>query len=380
MKKILVDGDSLGIEDVVMVSRYKREVELPREVIDRLDESRRFVEEIIRRGKPVYGVNTGVGELCNTRIEKDKLTELQKNIIYSHAILTPPYLSKESTRGTMLLRANSLAKGYSGVRKEIIERLLFFLNNDAVVDKNCLIEAVKTLLKDDKIAICGSKVISLRDPTIQYGGGFLHYMGGAVYIPLTDRELKMEFLPVGSICGASFLIRKKVFQEVNGFDNNYFLYSDEVDLCHRVWLAGYYVVFCPKSVAYHYGGGTAGKLATGKHSLLASRLSSPLRAFYGNRNSLINIIKNFELKNVFLGMLFSFFLFLLQLAFILRKLEVKYIKLLIKAYIWPIRNLKLICKKRVFIQAKRKLKDSELVKKNICLSLSSLIRLVLRHG
>lgn len=132
MKKILVDGDSLGIEDVVMVSRYKREVELPREVIDRLDESRRFVEEIIRRGKPVYGVNTGVGELCNTRIEKDKLTELQKNIIYSHAILTPPYLSKESTRGTMLLRANSLAKGYSGVRKEIIERLLFFLNNDVI--------------------------------------------------------------------------------------------------------------------------------------------------------------------------------------------------------------------------------------------------------
>ena len=258
--------------------------------------------------------------------------------------------------------------------------IIFFLNNDAVVDKNCLIEAVKTLLKDDKIAICGSKVISLRDPTIQYGGGFLHYMGGAVYIPLTDRELKMEFLPVGSICGASFLIRKKVFQEVNGFDNNYFLYSDEVDLCHRVWLAGYYVVFCPKSVAYHYGGGTAGKLATGKHSLLASRLSSPLRVFYGNRNSLINIIKNFELKNVFLGMLFSFFLFLLQLTFILRKLEVKYIKLLIKAYIWPIRNLKLICKKRVFIQAKRKLKDSELVKKNICLSLSSLIRLVLRHG
>ena len=132
MKKILVDGDSLDIKDLVMVSRYKRKVELSKEVIDKLDKSRKFVEDIVKKGKPVYGVNTGVGELCNTRIEKDMLNELQKNIIYSHAISTSPYLSKESTRGTMLLRANSLAKGYSGIRKEILERLIFFINNDVV--------------------------------------------------------------------------------------------------------------------------------------------------------------------------------------------------------------------------------------------------------
>lgn len=132
MKKVLIDGDSFSIEDVVMVARYKRKVELSKNLVNRINESRRFIEDIIRRGKPVYGVNTGVGELCNTRIGKDKLEELQRNIIYSHAIATSPYLSMESTRGTMLLRANSLAKGYSGVRKEILERLVFFINNDVV--------------------------------------------------------------------------------------------------------------------------------------------------------------------------------------------------------------------------------------------------------
>jgi len=259
---------------------------------------------------------------------------------------------------------------------------IFFLNNDTVVDKNCLIEAVKVMLRNDKIAICGSKVISLRDFTIQYGGGFLHYMGDVIYVPISEEKIKRDYLLVGSICGASFLIRRRVFWEIGGFDDSYFAYSDEVDLCHRAWLAGYYVMYCPKSIVYHYGGGTAGQLITGKNTLLYSRLLSPLKIFYGNRNSLINIMKNFELKNMFLGLFISFFLFIFQLLLILKKLEVKKdkcIKLLISAYIWPLRHLKIVFKKRAFIQTRRKRSDRELVMKRVCLPLSLLVRLVFRY-
>lgn len=133
MAKILIDGDSLTIEDVVLVSRYRKSIELSPNAIDKIDQSRETLEELSKKDIPIYGVNTGLGKLCNIKISKDNLLKLQENIIKSHNINLKPFLSKDAVRATMLIRANSLAKGYSGIRRELIDRLILFLNEDVIL-------------------------------------------------------------------------------------------------------------------------------------------------------------------------------------------------------------------------------------------------------
>lgn len=132
MPKILIDGDSLTIDDVISVSRYRKGVELSPNAIDKIDESRETVEELSKKNIPIYGINTGLGKLCNIKISKENLIKLQENIIKSHNLSLKPFLSKDSVRATMLIRANSLAKGYSGVRRDVIERIILFLNEDII--------------------------------------------------------------------------------------------------------------------------------------------------------------------------------------------------------------------------------------------------------
>ncbi|MFW9868722.1 MAG: histidine ammonia-lyase [Candidatus Thorarchaeota archaeon] len=127
---VLIDGESLTIEDVVKVARQNESVKLDDSVLSRIQSSRDVVEAAIRDGTVIYGVNTGFGELANVSINREDLASLQVNLIRSHSVGVGPAFSCEVVRGMMLLRANALAKGYSGVRTEIIEILLEMLNKD----------------------------------------------------------------------------------------------------------------------------------------------------------------------------------------------------------------------------------------------------------
>jgi histidine ammonia-lyase len=90
--------------------------------------ARATVEEILASGRVVYGINTGFGKLANTQIDADKLSTLQRNLILSHAVGVGPALSPEIARLAVLLRANNLARGHSGVRPIVVENLLALLN------------------------------------------------------------------------------------------------------------------------------------------------------------------------------------------------------------------------------------------------------------
>jgi histidine ammonia-lyase len=129
---VMVDGESLTIEDVVKVARYNESVKLDNSVISRIQSSRDVVEAAILEERVVYGVNTGFGELAHVSINKEDLARLQVNLIRSHSVGVGPPFSREVVRGIMLLRANALAKGYSGIRLEIIETLLEMLNKDVI--------------------------------------------------------------------------------------------------------------------------------------------------------------------------------------------------------------------------------------------------------
>ncbi|MFQ6106366.1 MAG: histidine ammonia-lyase [Thermoplasmata archaeon] len=125
---IVVDGETLTIEDVVRASRGRERTRLSRQAAERMEKSRKTVQEILKSDEVVYGIKTGFGELANIMIPDRELINLQRNLIRSHCAGVGENLEEEHVRASMLLRANSLAKGYSGVRVEVVRTLLEMLN------------------------------------------------------------------------------------------------------------------------------------------------------------------------------------------------------------------------------------------------------------
>jgi histidine ammonia-lyase len=124
-------GEALSLEDVVAVA-YGAEVELPARSVERIDAARAVVERAVASDATVYGVTTGFGSLANVRIEPQRADELQLGIVRSHATAVGPPLSREEARAMLLLRAHVLALGHSGVRPQIVERMIDMLNRDLV--------------------------------------------------------------------------------------------------------------------------------------------------------------------------------------------------------------------------------------------------------
>lgn len=127
-KVIYLDGNSLTLEEVVEVCRHGVAVALTPEAKKAIQTSRDIVERNIAEGKVVYGLNTGFGKFVNVAIPEDDLDQLQYNLIVSDACGVGDPFKEDVTRAIMLLRANALAKGYSGIRLSTVETLLEMLN------------------------------------------------------------------------------------------------------------------------------------------------------------------------------------------------------------------------------------------------------------
>jgi len=126
---VAIDGESLTIDDVVQVARFGKKVEIPDSAIHQIKKSRDVIENAIKEGRTVYGVNTGFGDLANVSIGPEDLAKLQVNLIRSHSVGVGKPFPVEVVRGMMLLRANALTKGYSGIRLEVINNLIGMLNS-----------------------------------------------------------------------------------------------------------------------------------------------------------------------------------------------------------------------------------------------------------
>ena len=127
--EIVLDGNSLTIEEVISITNYNIKVKLSETSISTIKESRNLVDNIVSSREVVYGINTGFGALSNVNIPADKLEDLQSNLIRSHACGLGEKMDPNSVLMMMLVRANSLAKGYSGARLELIQLLIEMINN-----------------------------------------------------------------------------------------------------------------------------------------------------------------------------------------------------------------------------------------------------------
>src|SRR5882762_10750482 len=128
MSSITLDGHSLSIADVVAVARGGATVALDPKALKAVTASRRAVEAAIDGGQTIYGVNTGFGKLAHVRIPPDQARQLQLNLIRSHASGVGDPLPVDAVRAMMLLRANVLVRGTSGVRPALPELLVEMLN------------------------------------------------------------------------------------------------------------------------------------------------------------------------------------------------------------------------------------------------------------
>jgi histidine ammonia-lyase len=128
MNALHINGNDLTLEAVHEVSTMRRPVLLAPDAREVVDRARAVVEEIVAGNKVAYAITTGVGKLSDVRIAGDQIRELQKNLVRSHAAGVGEPLSVSETRAMMLLRANSLSKGYSGVRAVVIDTICEMLN------------------------------------------------------------------------------------------------------------------------------------------------------------------------------------------------------------------------------------------------------------
>lgn len=125
---VVIDGEHLTLADVKSVASGGVEVQLDPAARGRVLASQAWVAEIVKAGKPVYGINTGFGIFSDKKISPADTAKLNRNLILSHAVATGPDLLPEVVRAAMLIRANTLAGGFSGARPELIATLLAMLN------------------------------------------------------------------------------------------------------------------------------------------------------------------------------------------------------------------------------------------------------------
>ena len=128
MKALHLTGNDLTLEDLKDVVYDRRTVLLAPDARSAVGRARAVVDELVEGGRVAYAVTTGVGKLSDVRIAHEQIRELQVNLLRSHAVGVGEPLPEPEVRAMMLLRANSLAKGFSGVRAEIIDKLCELLN------------------------------------------------------------------------------------------------------------------------------------------------------------------------------------------------------------------------------------------------------------
>ena len=124
--------DTFTIADVMAILENPKHAKLNKEAIERILKSQKNVREIVESERTVYGINTGFGPLCDVKISEEETAQLQYNLIISHAVGVGNPIAKDLSRVMMISKIHALSKGFSGVSLEVIERLIFMLQEDII--------------------------------------------------------------------------------------------------------------------------------------------------------------------------------------------------------------------------------------------------------
>jgi GT2 family glycosyltransferase len=188
------------------------------------------------------------------------------------------------------------AKGYNEALKQVDADILALVNSDIEVTPNWLEPIINSFKQDDNIAIIQPKILDYKQKTkFEYAGaagGFIDKYGfpfcrGRIFNELEeDTQQYNDVSPIFWASGACFFIRQSVFNELQGFDEDFFAHFEEIDLCWRAQNLNHKIIYNGNSAVYHVGGAT---LETG----------NPKKTYLNFRNNLYMLLKNLPLKNLY---------------------------------------------------------------------------------
>lgn len=260
---------------------------------------------------------------------------------------TAAYIKKNYPQ--IILIQNSRNLGFSPAHVGMLEKVkgdaILLLNTDTILQENLLTELVKVIYEKKDVGAVQPKILMYPQTNkIDSVGafflltGFLYHFGYEKDASLPIYNKPMEIF---STKGAVMLIKKEVLDKTGLFDLDYFTAFEDTDLCMRIWLAGYRILYVPSTKAYHIGGGTVMKMIRS------------FVIFHGEKNRITTYIKNLSpkylfkmLPRLFIMLQLEFFAYL----FIKRRLDVA--MAVQKAIIWNIFHIKETFKKRKIIQTK----------------------------
>lgn len=236
-------------------------------------------------------------------------------------------------------------------------KYVMLLSNDTKIEKTAISNMTTIAEEDSLIGIVSPKIIQMRDSNLLHNAGsFMTYFGLLYHYGILQNKesaLYKKSYYIFSCNGAGFLIRREAARKCGLFDEDFFYFYDDSDLSHRVWLAGYTVVFCPKAYLWHVWSATM-------------QGANPTIWYYNHRNHISSFLRNLSVPYLIL-MLFNFNLVLIFWFFLnLSKFRFDICITLPKAYLWHIKHFGETLKKRKLVQSKiRKVSDKEIFQKTL---------------
>lgn len=228
--------------------------------------------------------------------------------------------------------------------------LILFLNNDTIVSKNFLKILVNKITSNYLIAAVQPKILCYPKTEIidsvgsdLLNSGFLYHFGHNKKESQKYNKEKEIF----SMKGACMLFKKDILETVGVFDKSYFAYFEETDLCNRVWLAGYRILYVPQAKIYHLGGGTA------------RNIPNTFIQYHSYKNRIYTYFKNFELLTLIKIIPFHILICEFASFVYLFKLKFSFFLAIQKAIFWNIVNFKGIINERKKIKSLRKVSDKK---------------------
>ena len=232
-----------------------------------------------------------------------------------------------------------------GIKRALKEgyKFIVLVNYDTVADESWLENLVKRAEHNPEIGAVQSKILLSSSNCINTTGGELHFLGFSYCGNYKSKDIYHDVGDIPLFSGASVLISAEALKKAGLFDESFFMYMEDADLSWRIRQLGYKIMFEPKSVIYH------------KYSFSKNKN----KFYYAERNRLIFVLKNYELKTLFLLLPAFIVTEFLMLAYALFG---GWIKVKLKGYFYLIKDIRIVIGSRKAVQKIRKVRDRELKK------------------
>jgi len=236
---------------------------------------------------------------------------------------------------------------------------IVFLNSDTIVEPNWITELINVLESDFTIGAAQSKLLLMDSPSrLDSAGNFSNFYGDTFARGLSEKDEGQYLCEEIFTCkGASMIIRNKILEKIGAFDSDYFTYYEDTDLCWRIRLAGYKIMFVPASIVYHKGSGSIP---------IVGDKSFFFQVYLMKRNRIATLMKNYEIQNLIRYLCLSLVYELSRIVIVgfdnlLKGKRLIYSREASRAILWNLKHLPDTWKKRVYIQSSvRRVTDQDI--------------------